>query len=102
MKGNMGYFKTTLISAFLQWINVLFFFFVNLFILFIYFWLCWVFVAARRFSLVGESGATLRCGERASHCGGFSHCGAWALGVRSSVVAARALEHRLSSCGTQA
>ena len=42
-------------------------------------------------------------------CAGFS-CGAWALGVRASVVVARrlsscgsrALEHRFSSCGTRA
>ena len=27
----------------------------------------------------------------ASHCGGFSHCGAWAPGVRVSVVAVRGL-----------
>ena len=54
--------------------------------------------------------ATLHCGVRASHCGGFSCCGAWALGARASVVAARglsscgsqALERRVSSCGTQA
>ena len=26
-------------------------------------------------------GATLHCGARASHCGGFSCCGAWALGT---------------------
>ena len=32
----------------------------------------------------------LRCSVRASHCGGFSYCGA------------RALEHRLSSCGARA
>ena len=43
-------------------------------------------------------GATLHCGARASHCGGFSCCGAWALGVWASVVAA----HRLSSCGLRA
>ena len=30
----------------------------------------------------------LRCGERASHCGGFSCCGARALGAQASVVAA--------------
>ena len=55
-------------------------------------------------------GATLRCGARASHCGGFSCCGAQALGVRASVVVAyelsscgsQALELRLSSCGAQA
>ena len=67
-------------------------------------------------------GATLRCGARASHCGGFSYCGALALGARASVVVVRglssggsqalecrlsscgswALEHRLSSCGARA
>ena len=25
-----------------------------------------------------RAGATLRCGAQASHCGGFSCCGAWA------------------------
>ena len=57
-----------------------------------------------------RAGATLRCGARASHCGGFSCCGAWALGPRASVVAARglsscdswALECSLSSCGARA
>ena len=44
----------------------------NFIYLFIYFWLCWVFVAARGLSLVVASGGTLRCGARASHCGGFS------------------------------
>ena len=51
--------------------------------------------------------ATLRCGVQASHCGGFSCCGAQALGARASVAVAcrlsswgsQALEHRLSSCG---
>ena len=38
--------------------------------------------------------ATLCCGRWASHCGGFSHCRAWALGLQASVVVA----HRLSSC----
>ena len=32
-------------------------------------------------------GATLPCGAGASHCGGFSCCGARALGVRASVAA---------------
>ena len=57
-----------------------------------------------------RAGATLCCSARVSHCGGFSRCGARALGARASVVAARglsscgsrALEHRLSSCGTRA
>ena len=50
------------------------------------------------FSSCGKRGATLRCSERASHHGGFSCCGAWALGTRASVVAARGL----SSCGAWA
>ena len=52
----------------------------------------------------------LHCGAWASHCGGFSCCGAWVLGTWASVVVtrrlsncgSRALEHRLSSCGTRA
>ena len=50
------------------------------------------------FSLVAGAGATLRCGARASHCGGLSCSGARALGTRASVVVARGL----SSCGAQA
>ena len=50
------------------------------------------------------------CGAQASHCGGFSCCGAWALGAWASVVVAcglsscgsQALERRLSSCGAWA
>ena len=79
--------------------------------LFIYFWLHWVFVAARGLSLqLWQVGAALYCGAQPSHCDGFSCCGAWALGARASVVVAcglsscgsRALERRLSSCGTRA
>ena len=75
-----------------------FFFNINLFIyLFIYFGLRWVFVAACGLSLLVASG-------------GFSCCGARALGTRASVVVARglsscglwALERRLSSCGARA
>ena len=55
-------------------------------------------------------GPTLRCGVRASHCGGFSCCRAQALGAWASVVVAHglsscgswALEHRLRSCGARA
>ena len=58
-------------------------------------------ILACRLSLVAASGATLCCGARASHCGGFSCCGAWALGrVGFSSCGSRALECRLSSCGT--
>ena len=35
-----------------------------------------------------QVGATLCCGAWASHCGGFSCCGARALGARASVVVA--------------
>ena len=62
------------------------------------------------FLYLQQAGATLRCGAWASHYGGFSCCGARALGMRASAVAAhglsscgsRALEHRLTSCGAQA
>ena len=39
-----------------------------------------------------RAGATLHCGAWASHCGGFSCCGARALGARASVVVARGLQ----------
>ena len=44
------------------------------------------------------AGATLHCAARASHCGGFSCCGAQVLGAGASIVVAR----RLSSCGARA
>ena len=49
--------------------------------LFTYFWLHWVLVAALQLSLAMVSGATVRCGMRASHGGGFSCYKAWAPGV---------------------
>ena len=57
-----------------------------------------------------RAGATLHCNAQASYCGGFSCCGARALGVWASVVVAcrlsscglQALELRLSSCGAWA
>ena len=79
--------------------TVIFFLFINLFILFYLFLavlgLC---CCTQAFSSCGEQGATLRCGARASHCSGFSCCRAWALGMGASVVVARGL----SSCGAQA
>ena len=54
------------------------------FILFIYSWLHWVFVAAcglAGFLQLWRAGATLHCGAWASHCGGFSCCRARALGA---------------------
>ena len=82
------------------------FIFFNLFYLF-YFWLLGFSLLLWAFS---SSGEWARCGVRASHCGGFSCYGAWALGTWASVVVACglssygswALEHRLSSCGTWA
>ena len=68
-----------------------YFYLFNKFIYFIYFWLCWVFVTARRLSLVEARGgySSLRCtcfslrwllllrstGFRRM---GFSSCGTWA------------------------
>ena len=43
------------------------------------------------FSSCSEWGATLHCGAWASYCGGFSCCGAQALGARASVVVAHGL-----------
>ena len=43
------------------------------------------------FLYLQRAGATLRCGVRASHCGGFSCCAARALGAQASVVVARGL-----------
>ena len=75
-------------------------FFINLFI---YFWLCWVFVAACRLSLVVASRGypSLQCvgfslrwllllRSMGSRCKSFSSCGLWAI------------ECRLSSCGSRA
>ena len=80
----------------------------NLFILFTYFWLHWVFVAVRWLFLVVASGGYSCCSAWVSHCGDFSCCGAQALGMQASVVVARglrscgsqALEHSLSNYGT--
>ena len=65
--------------------GVFFFFFKHLFILF---WLCWVFVAARLFSPCRAWGPLSGCSQRASHWGGSCCCGARVLG--------------LSSCGARA
>ena len=88
----------------------IFFFKINLFILFIYFWLRGVFIAARGLSLVAVRGGYSSLRQAGFHCGGFSCCTARALGARASVVVARglssggsrALERRLRSCGARA
>ena len=64
----------------------------------------------RAFSSWQRAGATLRCSVWTSHFGGFSCCGARALGAWASVVVAHglsscgswALECRLGSCGARA
>ena len=58
------------------------FFSLNNFIhIFIYFWLCWVFIAVWAFSSCGEQGLPSGSAERASHCGAslVEHmlCGMW-------------------------
>ena len=73
------------------------------FILFIYFWLRWVFAAARGLSLLVANG-----GYSSLRCTGFSL--RWLLLLRStgsrhvgfSSCGTRALERRLSSCGARA
>ena len=42
------------------------------------------------------------CGAPASHCGGFSCCGAWVLGLAVSDCGCQSLEHRLRSYGSWA
>ena len=86
-------------GSLLTCIYTVYLFFINFFIfIFIYFWLRWVFVAARGLSLVLGSRATLLCSARASHCGGFSlrstgsrRTGFSSCGTQASVVAARRL-----------
>ena len=86
--------------------TILSFFFINLFI----FGCVGSLLLRVGFLQLWRVGATLCCGAWASHCGGFSCCGARALGTWASVVVAgglsscgsQALEHRLSSCGARA
>ena len=90
-------------QLFLRILRVCLFVCFNKFIYLLYFWLYWVFIAACGLSLVAASGATLRCGARASHCGGFSLL--WSMGSRCadfSSCGSRALECRLTSCGARA
>ena len=57
---------------------------------------------AQAFSSCSERGLLFVVVRGLFHCGGFSLCGAQALGARASVVVAHRLEHRLSRCGAQA
>ena len=67
-------------------VSILFFFFLSIYL----------FLAA--LGLHCCTRASSSCGAQASHCGGFSCCGARALGAWASVVATRGL----SSCGSRA
>ena len=89
-----------------RWILFFFFFIKTIYLLiylFIYFWLRWVFVAARGLSLVAASG-----GYSSLWCRSFSLW--WLLFLRStgsrragfSSCGSQALECRVSSCGAQA
>ena len=83
-----------------------FFFYYNLFIYLFIFGCAGSLLLCGLFSSCGEWGLLSGCGAWASHCGGFSCCGAPAPGAWASVVAAHglsscgspALEHRLNSC----
>ena len=82
----------------------------NLFILFIYFWLRWVFVAVHGPSLVVASGghSSLRCTGLSLRwlvllrSMGYRRVGFSSCGTRLSSCGLRALECRLSSCGARA
>ena len=91
---------------------ILFIIFISFFFFFFFFFGCiGSLLLHSGFLQLQRAGATLRCGAQASHCSGFSCCGARALGMRASVVAGLglsscstwALEHQgFSSCGTWA
>ena len=99
------------------------YFIIIIIIILILFWLHWVFVAAHSLSLIAASRgySSLQCvgfllqwllfwWSMGSRHLGFSKCGAWPQQLRHmgskvcglSSCGSRALEHRFSSCGTQA
>ena len=82
---------TSISSPYFCAIVVIYIFLINLFILFIYFWLHWVFVAVCGLSLVAESG-----GHSSLQCPGFSL--RWLLLLRST----GSRHAGVSSCGTRA
>ena len=50
--------------------------------------LCWVFISLQRLSKLRWARTALCRGVRAAHCGGFSCCGAQALGLAGSIAVA--------------
>ena len=87
LEGNKGYDFS---SCFLLIRGMDFLKRIHLFILFIYFWLHWVFIAVHGLSLVVVSGRSLCCSASASHCGGLGsrHLGFSSCGTQPSVVVA--------------
>ena len=63
----------------------------KIFYLFVYFWLCWAFVAVHRLSLVAARWGILSSGARASYCSDFSCFGTQALDAWASIAEARGL-----------
>ena len=101
---NQMLFQTEITNFYFSYTCLLFhmlFFLINLFILFIYFWLCWVFVAVRGLLSIAVHWLLIVVA---------SLCRARAPGAQASAVVAHrlsscslwALERRLSSCGAQA
>ena len=72
------------------YIELVNFFLIFYLFIYIYFWLCWVFVSVRGLSLVAASG-----GHSSSRCAGLSLS-------RPLVAEHRLQTRRLSSCGSQA
>ena len=70
---------------------ILFFFLINLFILFI-FGCVGSSLLRGGFLQLRQAGTTLLCSAQASHCSGFSCCGAQALGMQASAVVACGLQ----------
>ena len=83
-------------------VSVIHFFFYFILLYFIFKFYLFIFVCAGSsllragFLQLPRAGTTLCCGAWASHCGGFSCCGARALGTRASVVVAHGLQSTIS------
>ena len=95
LKNGLGLYLTESVKLFVFCFWLLFFFFLIYFI--------YLFLAAlglrcctQAFSSCVEWGLPFIVVHRLPHCGGFSCCGAWALGTRASVV----VSHRLQSTGS--
>ena len=71
--------------------------------LYMYIWLCWVFIATQFFPSCGKQGLLSSCGTWAFYCGGVSRCRAQTLEHKGFICfGSQALECRLRSCGARA